>query len=177
MEIFCPPTAHVTFLPSQLQPDTDVWLVLLLLPEKRGIFEEVRESVHTPSHRWHWQFCSMCWVCCEQEMAVSCLHCFWCTNCYLSSFPGEILCVGRGWSVVHNITKTIRPEVFPKNSALEGCELSVLFWELHWNWESSLKTEQSKPKHYKCHFSWGNQFFSSKVWHRKFVICYWFFLI
>lgn len=162
MEIFCPPTEHVTFLPSQLQPDTDVWLVLLL-PEKADILEEVRESVHTPSHRWHWQFCSMCWVCCEQEMAVSCLHCFWCMHSYLSSFPGEMLCTGRGSSVVHHITKTIRPEVFPKNIALEDCEQSVFCWELHWNWGSSLKTEQSKPKQYKYHFSWGNQFSSNKV--------------
>lgn len=143
MEIFCPPTEHVTFLPSQLQPDTDVWLVLLL-PEKADILEEVRESVHTPSHRWHWQFCSMCWVCCEQEMAVSCLHCFWCMHSYLSSFPGEMLCTGRGSSVVHHITKTIRPEVFPKNIALEDCERSVFCWELHWNWGSSLKTEANQ---------------------------------
>lgn len=176
MEIFCPPTEHVTFLPSQLQPDTDVWLVLLL-PEKGDIFEEVRESVHTPSHRWHWQFCSMCWVCCEQEMAVSCLHCFWCMNCYLFSFPGEILCIGRGRSVVHNIINTVRPEVFPKNTALQDCELSILCWELHWNWGSSLETEQSTPKQYKYHFSWGNQFSSNKVWHSNFVICYWCFNI
>lgn len=141
MEIFCPPTEHVTFLPSQLQPDTGVWL-LLLLPEKGDIFEGVRENVHTPSHRWHWQFCSMCWVCCEQEMAVSCLHCFWCMNCYLFSFPGEILCIGRGCSVVHNITNTVRPKVFPKNTALEDIKLSVLCWEIHWNRGSSQNKAQ-----------------------------------
>lgn len=145
MEIFCPPTEHVTFLPSQLQPDTDFWPVLLL-PEKGDVFEDVRESVHTPSYRWHQQHCSMCWTCWKREMAFSC---FWCMHGYPSSFPEEILCLGWGCSVGHHLTEATRPEVLPGNIVLEDCELSVLCWELYWNWGSSLKTEQSKPKQCK----------------------------
>lgn len=141
-----PPTEHVTFLPSQLQPDTDIWL---LLPEKGDVLEEVRESAHGPSHRWHWQLCSMCGLCQEQEMAFSCLHCFWRANGYSSSLPGEILCPGWGCSVGYHLTQAARPEVLPKNIVLEDCELSVLCWELYWNWGSSLKTEQSNPEQCK----------------------------
>ena len=148
MEIFCPPTEHVTFLPSQLQPNTDVRLVLLL-PEKGGVSKEVRESVHTPSHRWHRQLCSMCWVCWEQEMTFSCLHCFWCVTGYSSSLPGEILCPGWGCSVGHRLIEAARPEVLPKNIVLEDYELSVLCWELYRNWGSSVKTAQSKPEQCK----------------------------
>jgi len=46
-----PPAEHAMFLPSQLQPDTGVELVLLLLPEKRNVFQEVRESAYAPSCR------------------------------------------------------------------------------------------------------------------------------
>lgn len=103
-----PPAEHVTFLPSQLPPDTDVWLVVLL-PEKGDAVEELRESAHTPSCRWHWQLWSMCWVWPEQEMAFSCSHCFWWVN-DSSSLPREICCPGWGWSAGHHLTKVARPK-------------------------------------------------------------------
>lgn len=143
-----PPTEHVTFLPSQLQPDTDIWLVLLL-PEKGDVFKEVRESAHAPSHRWHWQLCSMCGMCQEQEMAFSRLLCFWCVNGYSSSLPGGILYPGWGCSVGRHLTEAEGPEVLPENIVLEDCELSVSCWEISWKWGSSLKTEQSNPEQCK----------------------------